>query len=233
VQPLIGITTSFERGEQCLSPAYALSVERSGGLCVLLPHAAERMQADALVARLDGLILPGGPAIMDGLIGELPDDIDAPTAARLKNERWVLEGALQRGLPILGVCHGMQLVNGYLGGSIYADVERQCGLKTSHSEKRGGVDHGLETTPGSRFASLFPEGLKRVNTRHIQAIAELGTGLTVSARAPDGVIEAVESADGGFVGVQFHPERDYDNLRPLFDDLVARAVAHRQASPGD
>jgi len=191
----------------------------------MLPHAGKRETAEALVDRLDGLILPGGPAILEGLIGALPDDIELPDAERIRNERWILEQALQKGLPILGICYGMQLVNAFFGGSIYADVDRQCGLQSSHSEKRGGIEHGLEVVPGSRFASLFPDGLTRVNTRHIQAIAETGRGLRVCARATDGVVEAVESADGGFIGVQFHPEREYEVNRPLFDDLVARAAS--------
>jgi len=221
--PLIGITTSFEDGEQRLRPEYALAVERSGGLPVLVPQLAERASLESLLDLLGGLVIPGGPAVVEGLVGQLPADISETDAFRTRTDRWLLEGALRRKLPILGICYGMQLVNAYFGGTIYADVQSQCGLLQSHSERRGGVDHGLTIEPGTKLEQLLGTTPGKVNSRHIQAVESVGRSLRVSGRAPDGVIEAIESEDGRFVGVQFHPERMGSVMRPLFDNLVETA----------
>lgn len=130
--------------------------------------------------------------------------------------------------PVLGICYGMQLASALRGGTIYADVERDAGAAT-HSRGRGGTEHPIELVTGTRFRQLVGSETLEVNTRHVQAVAEPGDGLVVSARAPDGTIEALESADGTFLGVQFHPEGMSPPLDALFTDLVARAAEARNA----
>ena len=230
--PRIGITTSLnasDRGgrEQQLDLAYVRAVERAGGLPMIVPMVATDAAADAFAALLDGLVVTGGPAVTQGLVGTLPDDIDDTDPDRVASDTRILSAFLSAGRPTLGICYGMQLASALRGGTIYADVERQRGTAV-HSSGRGGTTHAVEAVEGTRFAELA--GSVTVNTRHVQAVETPGDGLVVSARAPDGVIEAVESADGQFLGVQFHPEAMEPPLDALFEDLVARARARAQGA---
>ena len=212
----IGITTSFEADEQRLKLAYVRAVEAVGGLPLIVPMLAEAASVRAFAELLDGLVITGGPAIEDGLVGALPEDIDRTDPVRTAADRQILEAFLEARKPILGICYGMQLLNAAAGGTLYADVERQ-------------VEGTL--VPGSHLHRLLGREALDVNTRHVQAIAEPGDGFRVAARAPDGTVEAIESADGTVLGVQFHPERMGAAMQPLFAHLVARARAALTPEP--
>lgn len=230
-RPRIGITTSLnttEHGarEQRVDLAYVRAVERAGGLPLLVPMLTTDEAADAFAALLDGLVVTGGPAVETGLVGALPDDIDATDPDRVASDRRILAAFLDAQRPTLGICYGMQLANALRGGTLWADAERDVTGTATHSRGRGGTTHPIELVPGTRFAELAA-GVATVNTRHVQAIAEAGDGLRVAARAPDGTVEAIESVDGTFIGVQFHPEAMEPPLDALFEDLVARARGSR------
>ena len=126
--------------------------------------------------------------------------------------------------PFLGICYGMQFANALAGGSIYADVQRQTGAAV-HSAERGAGEHQIQIAPTSRLRSILRAERLPANSHHIQALAEPGEGMRVSARAADNVIEAIESEDGRVIGVQFHPERMGKRGLPLFADLVQRAAS--------
>ncbi|WP_412067716.1 gamma-glutamyl-gamma-aminobutyrate hydrolase family protein [Rubrivirga sp. IMCC43871] len=226
-RPRIGITTSLnttDRGarEQRVDLAYIRAVERAGGLPLIVPMLATDDAAQAFAELLDGLVVTGGPAVETGLIGALPDDIDATDPDRVASDRRILAAFLDAQRPTLGICYGMQLANALRGGTVWADAERDVAGTATHSRGRGGTTHAIESVPGTRFAELTA-GVDTINTRHVQALAEVGDGLRVAARAPDGTIEAIESVDGAFMGVQFHPEAMEPPLDALFQDLVARA----------
>jgi putative glutamine amidotransferase len=131
---------------------------------------------------------------------------------------------MEDGRPALGICYGMQLANALRGGTIWADVERQVPGTLVHSDRRAGPDHAIHVLPGTHLRHVLGTDDLLVPTHHVQAIQTLGQGLRKSATASDGVVEALETADGAFLGVQFHPERMGPEAAPLFRHLVRRAA---------
>ncbi|WP_191874279.1 gamma-glutamyl-gamma-aminobutyrate hydrolase family protein [Streptomyces filipinensis] len=213
-RPLIGVSTYLETGarwgvwelEAALLPAaYPRLVQRAGGLAAMLPPDAPG-QAAATVARLDGLVIAGGPDVDPARYGAERDPRSGPPApARDAWELALIEAALAAGTPLLGVCRGMQLLNVALGGTLVQHLE-------GHTEAVGVFGgHPVKPVPGSLYAGIVPEETT-VPTYHHQAVDRLGAGLVPSAYAADGTVEAVElPADRGWVlGVQWHPEMGED-----------------------
>jgi len=220
----IGITTSFEDGEQHLDRRYVTAIEEAGGVPVLLPTTDAEATFEALLDRIDGLVVPGGPAVTEGLTGPLPDDLDPLDGLRADSDREWMERCWRTGRPILGICYGMQRLNALAGGTIYGDVEAEHDGAQTHSQKRGGTTHSVTLAEGSRLGRWLDTDTLTVNTRHLQAIASLGDGFSVAATAPDGVIEAIEHESGRLFGVQFHPERLGAVTQPLFRALIEQAT---------
>ncbi|MFJ3138478.1 gamma-glutamyl-gamma-aminobutyrate hydrolase family protein [Streptomyces sp. NPDC086843] len=212
-RPLIGISTYAEPGvrwgawqlDAALLPAgYPRLVQRAGGLAVMLPPDAPE-HAEAAVARLDGLVVAGGPDVEPVRYGAEPDPRTGPPArARDAWELALIRAALDRRVPLLGICRGMQLLNVALGGTLVQHID-------GHAEVPGTFGrHPVKPVPGTRYADAVPEETS-VPTYHHQAVDRLGTGLIPSAYAEDGTVEAVERPDGHWVvGVQWHPEMGED-----------------------
>lgn len=233
--PLIGVTASVLGPARDYSPTpdgdppvdevalclpYLRAVERAGGLAVIVAPGADL----AVLDRLDGLVLSGGPdvdptAYAAAAAPELGHTVPAADAFELAAAR----AALRRGLPLLAVCRGQQALNVALSGTLVQHLRDHP--RTGRGERIG---HDVEIAPDSRLAGIVgPEPLP-VNSFHHQAIDRLADGLRVSGTAPDGVIEAVEAADQGsgfVVGVQWHPEMLVDLPRhaALFGALIASA----------
>jgi putative glutamine amidotransferase len=227
--PLIGITTSLSEDEdghwrQSLDGRYIDAVEGAGGCSVLVPMTASREGLQALLDRLDGLVITGGSGITDRIVGELPDELPPTLARRAAADLWAWESVRQRQRPVLGICYGMQFINARFGGSIYADVQKEPGSGPHAPSRNGGGDvfHDIDVIQGSRLAGLAA-GERCVNSYHLQAVKDVGEGLTVSARSTDGLIEAIETEDRQLLGVQFHPERMGQMWATLFDNLVRQA----------
>lgn len=228
---LIGITTSYDDGTQSLDRRYVTAVEQAGGVPIPLPMTESRETVDELMEVIDGLVVIGGPAVTKGLVGSLPEELDAPDPLRASSDQRWIEESYAAGLPILGICYGMQLLNALAGGTIYGDVEAQQERVLTHSQKRGGTTHSIRLSENSRLRALLDTDSLTVNTRHLQAIATLGDGFEVAATAPDGVIEAIEHENGRIFGVQFHPERMAAEMRPLFRTLIKQATPAAPATP--
>lgn len=227
LRPLIGITSSLNAdGHQVLDSRYVDAVARAGGAPLVLPMTGERVALQAVLERIDGLVITGGPGIERGLIGVLPKDLPPTIARRAQADLWSFEAAQQRALPVLGICYGMQFISAELGGTIWADAQAQLGVEP-HSPKRNDgrpIEHDVEVESATVLSKLGGAGHSRVNSSHIQAVDRPGEGLVVSARSGDGLVEAVESADGRLVGVQFHPEAMVGSIwSKLFEYLVRRA----------
>ncbi|GHE48569.1 gamma-glutamyl-gamma-aminobutyrate hydrolase [Streptomyces longispororuber] len=211
LRPLIGISTYWEadarwgawRGRRAaLLPAgYPELVQAAGGVAVILPPDGP-CHAPSALARLDGLILSGGPDVEPARYGAVPDPRTGPPATH--RDAWelaLIHVALALRVPLLGICRGMQLINVALGGTLLQHVE-------GHGSAPGVFGcHRVTPVPGTRCAELMPAPTD-VPTYHHQAVDRLGRRLLPSAYAADGVVEAIElPADAGWVlGVQWHPE---------------------------
>jgi putative glutamine amidotransferase len=229
--PRIGV--SWVRAEAAATDRYVRAVRAAGGEPV--PLLAEADSWKAALGTLDGLVLTGGNAIDPRRYGEenhglcrvvIPDRDDLELEA--------LQWCLDRALPVLGICRGMQFINVAQGGSMLQDLAST----TIEHEDEGERSrfHPVEVVPGTRLAAVAgAHKALQVNSRHHQGlrVQHLAPGLGLSALAPDGVVEGLEARDGRFlVGVQFHPEyqEEVPHVTQLFAVLVAQCRAH--AGPG-
>jgi putative glutamine amidotransferase len=209
-RPRIGLTLDADegRGRYELQASYVDAVLAAGGLPILLPHAPDA--AAAYLALLDGLVVTGGAFDVPP---ELYGEPRRKECGRLKPERTafekdLLEAALAARLPVLGVCGGMQLMNVVRGGTLYQDLVADAGL-AGHEQPppKDAPSHVAALVPGTQLAALVAAETLPVNSTHHQAVKVPGAGVLVSARAPDGVVEAIELPDLPFaLGVQWHPE---------------------------
>jgi putative glutamine amidotransferase len=230
VRPLIGIPPVRDdrlrsgRVIEYLDVRYARALESAGATPVCLP-----LQRDVapLVDRLAGLLIPGGGDFVPERSYPAGVHFDAASPEQLDFDRRVLARALERGIPVLGICYGMQLLALHHGGSLLFDIATDLPAATAHRLPEPAGRHALRIEPGSRLAALLARDGAAVNSRHHQAVAEPGAGLVVSARAPDGVVEAIERPDGSFcLGVQWHPERmEAPHQERIFGDFVRACAA--------
>jgi anthranilate synthase component 2/putative glutamine amidotransferase len=241
-RPLIGVSSYREQAAwgvwdqdaAVLPYGYVDCVAAAGGNPLLLApiDVEDRAQAAAgALAALHGLVLSGGPDLDPVRYGEPPHpETGAPRTQRDAWELALLNAALDAGLPVLGVCRGAQLMNVARGGTLIQHLPQQPGA-VDHRAGTGrfrGV--GVTLDPGALPGSVLGPSVE-VSCYHHQAIGRLGKGLSVTGRAADGTVEAIEATDtdGAFaVGVQWHPETDHE-LR-LFAALVEAAARYREAA---
>ena len=229
--PLIAITSCSQRKgfefrdeSVSLSLDYARKVAAFGGMPLVLPSLD--LDAAALCARVDGLVLTGGGDVETSLFQDRPGPYD-DLATLIDETRDNLEielcrRAVETGLPTFGICRGIQILNVALGGTLYIDIPSEVKDPVSHREsdhpKEG--DHRITIDRSSRLHRISGLTSLDVNSTHHQAVKDLAPGLTATATSDDGIIEALEAPDHPFlIAVQFHPERLLHEGRSPFDPL--------------
>jgi putative glutamine amidotransferase len=210
--PRIGLTLDLDEatGEYRVARAYCDAILAAGGLPVPLVH-GDAGVAGAYLALCDALVITGGAFdIPPSRYGEERRAGCGPERPERTAFEWAMcEAALAGRMPLLGVCGGMQLLNVVRGGTLHQDLAADLGLGTHEQPPpRDLPHHAVEVVPDSLLARLVGQGTLAVTSSHHQAVKDAGAGVLVSARAPDGVVEAIELPDLPFaVGVQWHPER--------------------------
>jgi putative glutamine amidotransferase len=246
--PLVGVSTSEVRSagdrelvsqgepprtELALGERYLEAVREAGGMPVILAP-VENGSIESLLGRLDAVILSGGPDLHPSAYGVLPHPELGPTEPQL--DRFELElarGAVARGLPVLGICRGMQVLNVALGGSLHQHLPDLEGAIDHRQEGPSGEpSHRVTLARDSRLTKVIGRRYVEVNSFHHQGLHALGKRLAVAGRAPDGHVEAIEVPGRRFTfGVQWHAECLVD--RPehlaLFRGLVRAARGHEVA----
>ena len=225
--PVIGIT-------QCrLLPDYVESVRRAGGEPRVL-----QFQAEASLEGLDGVLLTGGGDIDPARYHETPHSkTEAPDAPRDAFELGLARLALERDVPMLGVCRGLQVVNVASGGTLIQDIPSEVSQALGHDVDHPlyAIAHEVWVARGSALSIVMQEPLGegevlQVNSRHHQAIKQTASGFEVSATAPDGIIEAIERPHARFcIAVQWHPENFWrtGEFRALFEEFVKASGSSR------
>ena len=236
-RPVIGITGNYDKETCTLAEGYYQSVLSAGGIpCIIPPHDDTGCLGD-LLDGLDGIIFSGGGDPNPLLFGEEPiRELHGITPERDVQELLLVRMAHDRQIPMLGICKGVQMINAALGGTLYQDIYVQMEgerLKHSQEQDRRFPSHTVSIVPETILERLFGAKLA-VNSFHHQACKDVAPCLRVSAMSPDGVIEAVESAEHkSILGVQWHPEtyvlRNSTEMMPVFEWLVQESVSFKRA----
>lgn len=239
--PIIGITVSrnFENYQfYNQNPSvYAEAIVRAGGLPLLVPVEFPLASIKLLITTIDGLLISGGDDVDYRLYGgEAHPTIEGICQQRDQLEMELLKGAIQAKKPVLGICRGIQLINVALGGTLFTHIPAQFTTDLVHSTPeengRSSLVHEVELEANSKLGRII--GLKRfqVNSFHHQAIQIPAPDLRVTARASDGLIEAVELADNpfGVIGIQWHPEclLAIESQLKIFKAFTAACKNHRE-----
>lgn len=245
MRPIIGITGNFgEKGCE-LAKAYYQSVLEAGGSPMVIPPFTDEESLLAVVSKVDAIVLSGGGDLNPLLMGQEPvPGLHAINAERDMAELSLIRMALDRQVPMLGICRGVQMLVAATGGSLYQDLPSQYSdaplVKHDQDLARHCASHSVSVEPGSILLSVFGKGRENgpmrlyVNSFHHQAVQDPGPRLRVCARATDGVIEAVESCEyKSVLGVQWHPESFIMNgdrcMMPIFEWLVGEAAEYAES----
>lgn len=211
-KPLIGIGCDVlqqqgERDRAFAFTTYTEAIRRAGGIPVIIPPQPEN--APDIVEELDGILLAGGEDCDPAAYGEpRHPSVEPMDPRRQNNDLTLAKTARDRGIPTLGICLGLQMMNIAAGGSLIQDINSAMKTDIDHaSEPSDRHRHGVTLESGTKLANILGQRELDVNSSHHQAIRTPGNGLRVTAHAPDGIIEGLEDPSHPFyVGVQWHPE---------------------------
>ena len=222
--PIIGITATLKEDVDAVAERplgrfvradldYVEGVAGAGGVPVVLPPVGDERAAAAIIRSLDGLLLSGGSDLNPGYYGEEPaPELNSTLPERDAFEMALVGLALRRGIPVFGICRGMQILNVALGGTLYQDLPSQWEgdvLKHRQVTPKWQPTHEVEVREGAYIAEVMGREVVKVNSYHHQGIKDMAEGLVVAGRSSDGVVEAVEARDlseSWLLGVQWHAE---------------------------
>lgn len=241
-KPVIGLTGNFAEGETRLVERYYKGIAEAGGVPVVIPPLADKDVIINTLDSLDGLMLTGGGDINPLWAGEEPSPrLHSINRERDEAELLAVRLAYNRQIPMLGICRGIQVLVTALGGEVEQDIAEgmQAGrltpgghalLKHSQDADRREPTHTVIIEKDSALYGICGTGTLAVNSFHHQSVRKCGARFKVTAVAPDGVIEAIESSEyKSIMGVQWHPEWLEDSGPALFGWLVGRAVEFSRA----
>ncbi|RIV37958.1 gamma-glutamyl-gamma-aminobutyrate hydrolase family protein [Micromonospora radicis] len=233
--PIIAITAERSTQNSAFGPRdsiiqvvdYAEAIVSAGGRPAILP-VTETIPAD-LLDGFDGLLLTGGGDLSPEMYGQQPgEQVYGVSVIRDRFEAALVNDAQDRGIPILAICRGLQLINVLRGGTLVQHVTGHWQSRPSNES-----DHDVSINPASRLAEITAKTTMGVNSYHHQAVDVLGDALRVAARA-GAVVEAFEDPGHDLIAVQWHPEhmfRTSTDNHALFADLVNRSLTHRERRP--
>lgn len=247
MKPLIGINMDVEAGppaKASIQNLYIQAVQKAGGIALAIPPMPDE-DLKVLVEKLDGLVLIGGRDYSPSRYGEETcPKVQLVESTREDFDFRLINMALQNStMPILGICAGAQLLNIALGGTLIQDIASEVPDSSIHHSlppgktlqdfAEGFMRHAVNIFPDTLLSTFYNSKQLAVPTSHHQGIKDLGKGLKVTASADDQIVEAVELVSRPFtIGVQWHPERDYQGNKQLFEGFIDACSKTKQACAG-
>lgn len=234
-RPIIGISDFYKNDNNAaVARSYVDAVLLTGGVPVVIPLIQEEDKLIELLNSLDGVVFTGGEDFDPAYYNERPiPQMGKINAPRDKFDIKLLKLASERGIPVLGICRGIQLINITFGGSLYQDLSAQYGdnsIQHRQKQPKEDVSHSVLVEDNTVFSDIVRERMLMVNSSHHQAIKDVAPGFRVAGRSPDRIVEAIEKIDDEhwILGVQFHPEvrviRD-NAMRRIFQRFIEEAGA--------
>jgi len=235
-RPVIGINTDFFAATKTysaharLNAGYFDAVLQAGGLPIMIPPLSKQDDLDAILDRIDGIVLTGGLDIDPRRANQPTNAAVQPMAERREiSDRLLVQSVIDREMPVLAIGLGMQQLNNLMGGSLFLHLPVDQPKALPHFDPSGGPHrHMVMLEPDSRIEEIYGDCELRVNSRHHQAINNVASRLKVGARSPDGIIESLESVDPAWfcMAVQWHPEADTASAldMQLFECFVQATV---------
>jgi putative glutamine amidotransferase len=226
-----GIRPDGDTSRVRLTAAYVTALESAGLIPLIVPPLSSDRAAAAVLDSVSGLVLTGGEDVDPARYGESRHEkVRSVNAARDATEASLVVEAKARGIPVLAICRGIQILNVALGGTLVQDISSQCDTDIAHDEDgpRDSRSHEVIAEPGSLIAGAIGAERVTVNSFHHQSVKDVADGMRVTARSPDGIVEGIESTDEDWwvLAVQWHPEEMTNSPEP-WDRGLFKAFARK------
>jgi putative glutamine amidotransferase len=231
-KPLIGLNADYRAAKKdapaftYVSAGYYDAIRQAGGIPIILPPTRDDAEMNRLLDLIDGMLLVGGADLDPRRDGYMLHPSVRPLDERREDfDRRVMRAIAKRQMPVFGIGVGMQLINVTQGGTLFLHVPEDLPKALPHKDLIDPAHrHGLEVVPGSLMERVYGDGEIRVNSLHHMAVDDVAPGFMVTARCPDGVVEAIESTtEWQAFGTQFHPESDSASALDLriFEEFIS------------